>query len=582
MNYSINTHTPRVIFSVLFLFLSLFSTLNAQECDVTRTANNGPSQLCLGDVADIMLFECVDWQNVTYEWTVEKCFFDPATLTTDCNNVTILTPTPISTTLPSLNYTCNETGVLQFKVNVRDNVSGQIIATPCTGGPLCLTASVEVFGTKVPDFTITETTCSYDPVRDEYSRTIEITPTVNTDLSGFFMGIFITVDWGDGQNEHGIVNAIGSNSRTFSHTYTWSPSANPNPSFLIDVTAKNQPFIVALNHCNTLEQFALTYEPSVNLADLVYEVAESNCDQQTICFLNLSDFIAMRIYNEQGDLIDQLEPGPNPCFSFTESGNYTLLLVDQQSVCPYFYYLSVTLSPDDAGELTTTSTSISPGDPFNLNLTNPHNGFVSYEFLFNDCSGASYWLPMEMGPADQFNSYQVPSWITEQLVPCMLNENFEFCFRAKVFCEEVDISYLDNDTGTASNIVCLPICVGGDGNPGGGGGDDPNDPGQWLQGQQGDTHSIQERTKKASASTSVYPNPSKGIFNIEIPANETGTLANLEIVNILGQVVWQEEVDESQNTSLTLDLSKHSSGTYFVRLLSERGTTHLSTIVITK
>ncbi len=580
MNYSINTHTPRAIFSVLFLFLSLFSTLNAQECDVTRTANNGPAQLCLGDVADIMLFECVDWQNVTYEWTVEKCFFDPSTLTTDCNNVTILTPTPISTTLPSLNYTCNETGVLQFKVNVRDNVSGQIIATPCTGGPLCLTASVEVFGTKVPDFTITETSCNYDPIRDEYSKTIEITPTINADLSGLLIGVNLTVDWGDGQSNQRIIS--GANSRTFSHTYTWSMSANPSPSFPILVTAKNEISVFEMDHCNTLESFTLSYEPSVILTDLTYEIVESNCDQQILCFSDLSEFIALRIYNEQGELIDQFDPSTSPCITFTENGNYTFQLVDIQSVCPYFYYIEITLSPEEAGELTTTSTSISPGDPFNLNLTNPHNGFVSYEFLFNDCSGASYWLPMEMGPADQFNSYQVPSWITEQLVPCMLNENFEFCFRAKVFCEEVDISYLDNNTGTASNIICLPICVGGDGNPGGGGGDDPNDPGQWLQGQQDDTHSIQERTQKASASTTVYPNPSKGIVNIEMPANETGTLANLEIVNILGQVVWQEEVDESQNTSLTLDLSKHSSGTYFVRLLSDNGTTHLSTIVITK
>jgi hypothetical protein len=580
MNYSINTHTPRAIFSVLFLFLSLFSSLNAQECDVTRTANNGPAQLCLGDVADIMLFECVDWQNVTYEWTVEKCFFDPSTLTTDCNNVTILTPTPISTTLPSLNYTCNETGVLQFKVNVRDNVSGQIIATPCTGGPLCLTASVEIFGTKVPDFTITETSCNYDPIRDEYSKTIEITPTINADLSGLLIGVNLTVDWGDGQSNQRIIS--GANSRTFSHTYTWSMSANPSPSFPILVTAKNEISVFEMDHCNTLESFTLSYEPSVILTDLTYEIVESNCDQQILCFSDLSEFIALRVYNEQGELIDQFDPSTSPCITFTENGNYTFQLVDIQSVCPYFYYIEITLSPEEAGELTTTSTSISPGDPFHLNLTNPHNGFVSYELWVNDCGGASYWLPLEMGPADQFNTYQVPSWITEQLTPCMLNENFEFCFRTKVFCEEVDISYLDNNTGTASNIICLPICVGGDGNPGGGGGDDPNDPGHWLQGQQDDTHSIQERTQKASASTTVYPNPSKGIVNIEMPANETGTLANLEIVNILGQVVWQEEVDESQNTSLTLDLSKHSSGTYFVRLLSDNGTTHLSTIVITK
>lgn len=583
MQYSINTRTPRIFFLAFFLFVSLFSTLSAQECDITRTANNGPSQLCLGEVADIMLFECVDWQNVTFEWTVEKCSFDPVTLTTDCNNVTIITPTPILTTLPSLNYTCNETGVLQFKVNVRDNASNQIVATPCISGPTCLVASVEVFGTKVPEFDITETSCSYDPTTDQYSRTIEITPDVNTDFSGFFAGIFLTVDWGDGQNEHRIVNAFGSNSRTISHTYTWSPSTNSNPAFPITVTAKNQPLIFELNRCNTLEQFDLTYEPSVNIMDLVYEITESNCDQQTICFTDLSDILAVRIYNEQGDLIDQFEPGPSPCITFTENGNYRLLIVDQYSVCPYVYYLGVTLSPGDAGELTSTSASVSPGSSFQLNLTNPHNGFVSYELLVNNCGGGSYWLPLEMGPADQFNLYDVPDYITEQFAPCMLNENFEFCFRAKVFCEEVDISYLDNNSGTVSNVICLPICVGD--TPGGGGGgtggDNPNDPGHWLQEQEGDTNAIQGRNKTTTAAK-IYPNPSKGMVNIEMPAQAIGSVTILEIVNILGQVIWEEEIDGSQNTSRSLDLSKHNSGTYFVRLLSERGTTHLSTLVLTK
>ena len=64
----------------------------------------------------------------------------------------------------------------------------------------------------------------------------------------------------------------------------------------------------------------------------------------------------------------------------------------------------------------------------------------------------------------------------------------------------------------------------------------------------------------------VFPNPSTGIININYVE-----ASNIKIENILGAVVYEENV--SKSGSKTIDLSKHSNGTYFVAIKSAKSNT---------
>lgn len=66
----------------------------------------------------------------------------------------------------------------------------------------------------------------------------------------------------------------------------------------------------------------------------------------------------------------------------------------------------------------------------------------------------------------------------------------------------------------------------------------------------------------------IYPNPNKGIFNIEI--NGFGQKFNVSVINFAGRVIEQEEVKIFANEfKSTLDLSKYSSGVYFLRISND-------------
>lgn len=67
---------------------------------------------------------------------------------------------------------------------------------------------------------------------------------------------------------------------------------------------------------------------------------------------------------------------------------------------------------------------------------------------------------------------------------------------------------------------------------------------------------------------SIYPNPNTGIFNIEI--NGFGQQFNISVLDFAGRVIEQEEAKASANEYRnTLDLSKYSSGVYFLRISND-------------
>lgn len=61
----------------------------------------------------------------------------------------------------------------------------------------------------------------------------------------------------------------------------------------------------------------------------------------------------------------------------------------------------------------------------------------------------------------------------------------------------------------------------------------------------------------------VYPNPSKGIFNIE-----GNGIRKVEIINTYGQVIYSKE---NENNNLHIDLNNQAIGVYFLRVITDQG-----------
>ena len=76
---------------------------------------------------------------------------------------------------------------------------------------------------------------------------------------------------------------------------------------------------------------------------------------------------------------------------------------------------------------------------------------------------------------------------------------------------------------------------------------------------------------KDQVSVRYYPNPTSGLVSGEILGLE-GQDVTLEVVNLQGQILEVKQFNEVEyELQLQLDLSKHSSGTYLLRLSSKDG-----------
>ncbi|MBE50859.1 MAG: hypothetical protein CMP51_04125 [Flavobacteriales bacterium] len=66
----------------------------------------------------------------------------------------------------------------------------------------------------------------------------------------------------------------------------------------------------------------------------------------------------------------------------------------------------------------------------------------------------------------------------------------------------------------------------------------------------------------------IYPNPSNGVFNLELSHNDRFLTDNyiLKISNILGQEVYSVEIDDDESSSIEIDLSQFNKGVYFIKV----------------
>ena len=68
---------------------------------------------------------------------------------------------------------------------------------------------------------------------------------------------------------------------------------------------------------------------------------------------------------------------------------------------------------------------------------------------------------------------------------------------------------------------------------------------------------------------SVYPNPSKGEFNVNIKLERTQDVY-LTITNYLGKVIFTEELKDQENQyNKTIDLGKKANGIYMMNIITD-------------
>ena len=68
----------------------------------------------------------------------------------------------------------------------------------------------------------------------------------------------------------------------------------------------------------------------------------------------------------------------------------------------------------------------------------------------------------------------------------------------------------------------------------------------------------------------VFPNPTTNIINIKSSTNSILKIEQLSLVNTIGQVVLQEQV-QVDNTILQLNVNQLPKGLYFLTIISDNG-----------
>ena len=65
----------------------------------------------------------------------------------------------------------------------------------------------------------------------------------------------------------------------------------------------------------------------------------------------------------------------------------------------------------------------------------------------------------------------------------------------------------------------------------------------------------------------IYPNPSNGIFNIEINNAENNKYF-IKVFDVLGSVIYHKEINDTHSIKQQIDLSAYAKGIYFLSVES--------------
>ncbi len=66
-------------------------------------------------------------------------------------------------------------------------------------------------------------------------------------------------------------------------------------------------------------------------------------------------------------------------------------------------------------------------------------------------------------------------------------------------------------------------------------------------------------------SMNIFPNPSEGLFTLEMNASKAGSF-NVDIINIQGQVVYSKQINQDGFYKDQINLSKEAKGIYYIRI----------------
>jgi hypothetical protein len=69
---------------------------------------------------------------------------------------------------------------------------------------------------------------------------------------------------------------------------------------------------------------------------------------------------------------------------------------------------------------------------------------------------------------------------------------------------------------------------------------------------------------------SIYPNPTRGLFNVEF-ATEQAKDVEITIVNMVGQIISTDVVEVNGVYNNQFDLSNEAAGVYFIKFTTDDG-----------
>lgn len=85
---------------------------------------------------------------------------------------------------------------------------------------------------------------------------------------------------------------------------------------------------------------------------------------------------------------------------------------------------------------------------------------------------------------------------------------------------------------------------------------------------------------EAFNSLSIYPNPTDGVFNLDLKKN-LGQSFDVSIINLSGQQVYNNHLNSSgENQTHKIDLKNLSKGVYTIQLITESGVVNRKKLII--